>query len=164
MATIPTLLLLGNRFFIALLREAQLALGEEDWACALDRVREFEYHMSRHRKAESEVLYPRLASLNLALEAELLQLCQEYAEIAALTEIALRGVAERDKDRSEPIIGQLIDLVSFHWMAQQHLIYFVAQQADEQVLIELAERLGVAGDNPELTFGQSGRPIGTRLH
>lgn len=164
MATIPTLLLLGNRFFIALLREAQLAVEEGDCDCALERVREFECHMARHREAESEVLYPRLAALNLALEDELLQLCQEYSEIAALTEIALTRMVEGDKEGSGSIIGKLIELVSGHWMAQQHLIYSVTQQTDERVLIELAKRLGVSEGNFDSPFAKLGRPVGTRLH
>lgn len=164
MATIPTLLLLGNRFFLALLKEAQLAVEEGDWGCALERVREFEYHMSRHRQAESDVLYPRLAALNLALQSELLQLCQEYSEIAAVAEIALSSLAERDRGGSQPAIDRLIELVSGHWMAQEHLIYSVAQQADEKVLSELAERLGVIGDNPDALYLGQVRPVGTRLH
>ena len=141
MSSIPTLLMLGNRFFLALLKEAQVALQENDWALALDRIQEFRSHMERHRQGESEVLYPRIAALNPELEGELEKLSRDYTEIDGLAQIALDTLESRDPDRCDQIIRQLIELTSGHWMTQENMIYSLAHAADGQLLMELASRL-----------------------
>lgn len=141
MSSIPSLLMLGNRFFVALLKEAQVALQEDDWRLASERLREFETHMKRHREGESEVLYPRILTLNPDLEGELDKLGQDYSEMAGLTQIALEALEARAKYRCDQIIQQLSDVTSGHWMTQENVIYSLAHAADDQLLKELASRL-----------------------
>ena len=166
MTTIPVLVMLGVRLCVALLTEAQVALDDEDWSYVLDRLLEFKSHIERYMRAESEVLYPKLSALMPESDGALMQLRQEHAEIAALIQQALCGANDRDKARCAHAIGELIELISSHWMSEQSSLYALAEQTESQdhVLRELAEKLGQALDASDEESAASGRVARRRLH
>jgi len=163
MTTIPTLLMLGNRFFVALLKEAQLACTDGDGERMRERLEEFKTHIERHRKAESEILYPKLSALDLALDNELLELREDYSQIALLVDTALENLKGTDKINIVLLLDQLVDLTSGHWMSQEHLVYSLAQQADEHLLYALASEL-MPEESPDLDGAQHIAPTETAKH
>jgi len=141
MSNISTLLLLGNRFFIALLKQAQLALDDDDWVTASVHLHDFQLYMERHRQAESEVLYAKLTMYEPELDNELLKLGQQYSEIAQLVQIGFAYLEQHHSNESANIIDQLIEMTSGIWMSQEQLVYLIMQEIDEHLLYELATTL-----------------------
>lgn len=152
MSNITTLLLLGNRFFIALLKQSQLALEDDDWATASAHLHEFQRYMARHRQAESDVLYAKLTMYEQELDDALLKLDRQYAEIVRLVQVGLAYLEQSHTGESANIIDQLIELTSGIWMSQEQLVYLLMQEIDEHLLYKLATNLACA-DHPTRAAG-----------
>ena len=141
MSTIPTLLLIGNRLFAALVKEAQLGLEDLDWERARSKVQEFESHMEKHLEAMSEVFFPRVVALNPIIEKEVRALQAVNARIATLTDTVVQAIHGQDGTRTWHLLDELIELLTGQWMSQQQLVYTMADDLDQQLLIEMASRL-----------------------
>lgn len=141
MSTIPTLLLIGNRLFAALVKEAQLGLEEFEWECARSKILEFESHMGKHLEAMSEVLFPKVVVLNPIIEKEVKALQAINSRIATLTDTAVQAIHVQDSTRTWHLLDELIELLTGQWMSQQQLVYTMTDDLDQQLLIEMASRL-----------------------
>lgn len=168
MTTIPVLMMLGNRLCMSLLKESQLALEDADWKYVSECLQEFRSQFDRHTQAEVEVLYPRLAALSRSYEAMTLELRSGQADIAMQTQHALLSSAHRKKLPCAGAVARLMALLGDYWECERRLFSLVTQEVENEVLLDLAEKLKASLDAHVASSGPGagkGDPrLGRRLH
>ena len=148
MTSIPTLLQIGNCFFISLLQEAESHIRDSDWNSAYLCLEQYGRHMTKHREAEAELLYPRLLEQAPDLEAETAQLLHDHDELAKRSRLATQHIYDKDRESALSLMDQLIAITGGHWLAQIQTLFAASDTLSDQLLVQVAEKLAEAEDMP----------------
>ena len=138
---IAVLLTAGHRLCNALLTEARVALADDDWPDAADRLQEFASRMERHMHAEEVIVFPWIAGHSPGAGDALARCGREHQELRARLRMVLQDVAKRDKPSAAQAISELMDFLSCHCMAEEQMIYSLSRNMDERTVMALARAL-----------------------
>lgn len=150
MTSIPTLLQIGNCYFLSLLQEAESYIRDLDWTNAYLCLEQYGRHMTKHREAEAELLYPRLLEQAPDLEAETAQLLHDHEELAKRSRLVTQYIYDKDRDGALSLMDQLIAITGGHWLAQIQTLFAASDTLSDQLLVQVAEKLAEAEDMPTL--------------
>jgi len=148
LSSIHTLLKIGHRFFVALLREGELRVNKSEWAKALVCLEQYRRHIAKLREAAAELLHPKLLEFNPELESETAQLIHDYDQIDEWSRLATRQIYSKDRECALALLSQLREITDSHWLAQIQTLYAAADVLDEQLLAQVAEKLAEAENMP----------------